>query len=360
MPAPEPPKQYAALRGWSGSNIDLSRYTHLRDAWTRTQDEMKRITEGVNGLSLPREVRTLAVAGSLARMEVTEKSDCDLLVVLWDDHLKEAYPDDATRNEASSKAQAIYDQIWDCLKPLKLEPPKKTGTFSTPTSEAQLCSKKNVGSSQEDIKALSKRQLLLLESQPVYNPGECEKLTSAVLGSYAKGYVAAEPQKEWGFLINDLVRYFRSLCVNYQWDFNNEHGKWPLRNTKLRHSRLVMFLGLLFLLGECSRAEKKIEWLRERLWMTPLERIAHVYQAAGDTNFFRIAGFYNTFLGYLNDADVREEFKKATDDSYPNRYEMKYYPELKANSDGLVAELLRFVFSQRGEWTERFFEYLIF
>lgn len=247
-------------------------------------------------------------------------------------------------------------RFWSHL----LKPPKKTGTFSTPTSQAQLCSNKNVGSSQEDIKVLAKRQLLLLESQPVYKPDECEKLTSAVLDSYAEGYVKDEPQKEWGFLINDLVRYFRSLCVNYQWDFNDDHGQWPLRNTKLRHSRLVMYSGLLFLLGQCSRAEQKVDWLRDRLRMTPLERIAHVYELAGDTNFFRIAGCYNTFLSYLSDKAVREEFKKAERGSYKNRYTMKYYPELKANSDALVAELLRFVFHRRGGWTERFFEYLIF
>jgi hypothetical protein len=34
--------------------------------------------------------------------------------------------------------------------------------------------------------------------------------------------------------------------------------------------------------------------------------------------------------------------------------------EGKANSDALRSELTRFIFARRGQWSERFFEYLIF
>ncbi|MBA4066679.1 MAG: hypothetical protein C0501_23830 [Isosphaera sp.] len=112
---------------------------------------------------------------------LTEKSDCDLLVVLTDDALGDDYSNDEALKTAHNKAQAVYDRVWDLLTPLKLEPPKKTGTFSTPTSQAQLCSRQNVGNSQEDMKVLAKQQLLLLESQPVYRTDECENLTTAVV-----------------------------------------------------------------------------------------------------------------------------------------------------------------------------------
>ena len=45
---------------------------------------------------------------------------------------------------------------------------------------------------------------------------------------------------------------------------------------------------------------------------------------------------------------------------YDLRYLKRSYADLKANSDGVIAELLRFVLARRNEWTERFFEYLIF
>lgn len=118
----------------------------------------------------------------------------------------------------------------------------------------------------------------------------------------------------------------------------------------------------MMLLGECSRERKdKVAWLTASLKLTPLERIAWVYAAHGDTSFFRIAGFYNTFLDRMNDPEVRKALHtESTTLTYENRYKSPHYAPLKANSDALVAELLRFVLERRGEWTERFFEYLLF
>ena len=108
--------------------------------------------------------------------------------------------------------------------------------------------------------------------------------------------------------------------------------------------------------------------------MTPLERIAWVYEQNQDRNFFRIAGCYNVFLYYLNQQDVRKKLNfnpeglnpesLADNETEANTYDQRYtVPEfsiLKANSDALSAELLRFISSRRGSWTERFFEYLLF
>jgi len=185
-------------------------------------------------------------------------SDCDLLVVLTEEVRKE-----------EAQAKVVYDAVWAALGPLKLAKPKPKGTFSQPTSLEQLCDKQHVGAANEDMPSFAQRLLLLLETQPVYKPEGYRAAVEAVVNSYAEGYVATDPRKEWAFLINDLIRYFRSICVNYQWDFTNEHGKWPLRNIKLRHSRLIMYGGLLMLLGECStQRERKVEWLKERLILT--------------------------------------------------------------------------------------------
>lgn len=347
------PTRYAAKRDWGvPDSLEIKRYGALFSNWEHSRKRLHTIAESLKKAKLPPIVRTAAVAGSLGRMEAAEGvSDCDLLVVLEDGI-------DAN----SADAATAYDAVWKALESLKLEKPKKTGTFSRPTTEQQLCDKKNVGAADEDMRIFAKRLLLLLETQPVYKPNAYEELVHAVVDSYAERYVGEDPRKEWGFLINDLIRYFRSLCVNYQWDFSNEHGKWPLRNAKLRHSRLIMYGGLLMLLGECSlEREDKVKWLKARLKMTPLERIAWVYAACEDTSFFRIAGFYNTFLGFMNREDIRKELNvEPAGDSYENRYRMTNYATLKANSDGLVAELLRFLLDKRGDWTERFFEYLLF
>ncbi len=351
MEAPTPPNEYPHQRDWAFSEIvDLTRYDKLQENWEHSREEMKRIQAGLQD-QLPEEVRTVAVAGSLGRMEAAPNvSDCDAIVVLHDDV-----------EEGSRKA--VHDKVWDVLKNLGVEAPKATGNFADPTTAKDLCDKKHVGASDENMKVFSKRVLLLLETQPLYNEQEYDRLITEVVEGYGDRYVSKDSKKEWGFLINDLVRYFRSLCVNYQWDFENEPEKWCLRNVKLRHSRLIMYGGLRMLLGECSRERKdKVGWLRGRLRMTPLERTAFVYAQRTDTGFFRIAGFYNTFLRHLNDADVRDELMQfePESESYDVRYKNTHYATLKANSDGLVAELVRFVLNQQSVWTERFFEYLLF
>ncbi|MHB1422856.1 MAG: hypothetical protein ACYC3I_06620 [Gemmataceae bacterium] len=349
----EPPTIQPAEREWAVPEaLEIGRYTALTANWKFSKDKIAEIRAALAAANLPGVIVTLAVAGSLGRMDAAEVSDCDLLVVLTDAALQDA-----------AGAQQVYDAVWQALAPLHLNAPKPTGTFSQPTSVEQLCDKKNIGAASEDMRTFAKRLLLLLETQPVYKPDGYQQVVSAVVKSYAEDYVAQDPRKEWGFLINDLIRYFRSICVNYQWDFENEHGKWPLRNIKLRHSRLIMYGGLLMLLGECRRErENKVEWLRKRLVLTPLERIAWVYSANQDTSFFRIAGSYDTFLGMLSKAEVRDELNgpQVQPGSYATRYQMRNYAILKANSDGLVAELLRFVLARRGTWSERFFEYLIF
>jgi hypothetical protein len=356
MAAPNLPAGFAADREWVVADVlEIQRYSALSANWAFTKGKLAEIKAALKAENLPSTIVTLAVAGSLGRMEVAaDVSDCDLIVVLSDAALK-----------SKNKANATYERVWDVLKPLHLEPPKPTGIFSRPTSIKQLCDKKNIGAADEDMRSFAKRLLLLLETQPVYRPEGYQALVDAVVKSYAEEYVAQDSRKEWSSLINDLIRYFRTLCVNYQWDFENEHGngKWPLRNIKLRHSRLIMYGGLLMLLGECSRERQdKVTWLEKRLYLTPLERIALVYSANQDTNFFRLAGFYDTFLGMLSKPDVRNELngEQVQPGSYATRYQMRNYAILKANSDGLVAELIRFILGRRGVWSERFFEYLLF
>ena len=160
-------------------------------------------------------------------------------------------------------------------------------------------------------------------------------------------------------LLNDLIHYFRFICINYQSSFDRENEKWPLRNVKLRHSRIVMYMGLLALLGEASKFwdERKASWVRERLALTPLERIAAVYEANAEATFFRVAGAYETFLARISDPHLRADLNNL---DYDRRYENITFAALKANSDALQSELTRFIFARRGQWSERFFEYLIF
>ncbi|MBI4567688.1 MAG: hypothetical protein HY719_04750 [Planctomycetes bacterium] len=287
---------------------------------------------------------TIGAAGSLGRMEASDLSDADLIIVLSDNVAVE-----------SQEANQIYGVVWDALG--SIQRPNPRGVFAGPTSTAHLLAR--IGHGAENLGTIGKRLLLLLEAQPVYGDGQFEMVVHNLVDRYASEYVASDPRKEWTFLINDLIRYFRSICVHYQstFDDQHEHDKWVLRNVKLRHSRLIMYVGLLALLGECSKVrDHKVEWLKQRLRWTPLERLAAVYEANTDWAFFRLAGLYDVFTGRVSDPCVRGGLQVG----YADRYVCRAFAELKANSDALAAELSRFVLDRRGSWTDRFFEYLLF
>lgn len=353
--------EYPYKRDWSIDSIKIQRYSSVESSWQHSKETINRIRDrlAAQAIKLPDKVSTIVAAGSLARMEASKDvSDADLIIIVDDD----LEPD-------SEEAKGIHEQVWEALSPLGLDKPKSTGIFSVPTNYQQLVSA--IGDASEKYEVFGKRLLLLLESQPLFKDENYTNLIIKIVDRYADKYVAENSEKEWTLLLNDLIRYFRSLAVNYQWDFDNEVEKWAIRNIKLRHSRLVMYSGLLFLLGEASKERKdKVVWLRTYLRMTPLERLAWVYEQNKDWNFYRIMGSYNFFLSKMSSKDVRETLNFNPNDltdnatqsgtSYEDRYNNKEFPHLKANSDTLSAELLRFVFSRRGDWTERFFEYLIF
>mgnify|MGYP002777861012 CR=1 FL=1 len=334
---------YPYQRDWKINSVNFGKYTSLKNNWSLSKEQISKIRALLSQGQVHQYVDTVAVAGSLGRMEVSNASDADIIVVL-----------DKEVELNSQVAREAYESVWQCLKPLNLERPKPTGVFADPTNISDLTT--NIGKASEVYNVFGKRLLLLLESQPLYQDLNYSNLLDQIIDKYAF-YIQNDSTKEWTLLLNDLIRYFRSLAVNYQWDFDFEGQKWAIRNIKLRHSRLVMYAGLLLLLGEASKERQdKMTWLKQKLNFTPLERIAWVYEQSQDWNFFRIAGLYNVFLSNISDPTIRSQLNL----DYQERYENEVFARLKANSDGLIAELLRFVLARRGDWTERFFEYLIF
>lgn len=282
---------------------------------------------------------TVAVAGSLGRFEASELSDADLIIITDD-----AEQGDHVRQEI----------IPDLIVKAGFKAPNPKGVFSRTAQLEQLTSK--IGEMDEDIITHSQRLLLLLETRPLFNDDEYNRVVTTIFNEYANS-VRSEPHKQFAFLLNDLIKYFRVVCVGYQAQFWGDHDNWAIRNIKLRHSRVILYAGLLFLLGTATTKPDRVAFLRENLVLTPLERIALSYREANDDGFFRIAGFYNSFVTQISDKEVRKKLKSL---NYEQRYESDLFSSMKANSDGLIAELLRFILARRSDWSRQYFEYLIF
>lgn len=346
-----PPDRYAQHREWSVREFPIADNPALQTAWDFSRCRLRDITRALAAASLSSEIMTVGIAGSLARMEATAVSDCDLVVVLRGD----VAPD-------SQAGMNAFTEVWKALAPLELGAPEGAGIYAAPVSVTHLLDPQTLGKVAEDQRIFGSRILFLLELQPVWGEGSFRQISRAVVERYASHYVAVEQSKQWSYLLNDLVRYFKSLCQTYMFGELTNDYRWRLRNLKARHSRLLIYVGLLFLLGEASRTvERKETWLADRLSWTPAERVAALYAAYGDDRFAIIAGCLNRFVAAMSMPKFRESLAATVEPNLPLARESNpEFIELKRNGDEFLSELLRFALARRDDWAERFFEYWLF
>ncbi|HEY5956211.1 MAG TPA: hypothetical protein VIV60_06650 [Polyangiaceae bacterium] len=141
------------------------------------------------------------------------------------------------------------------------------------------------------------------------------------------------------FLLNDLTRYWRTLCVDFAYKVRDRGGKGSaLRNIKLRMSRKLLFAsGLLGCFGcvpgilratkecdcsdgKCANTEECVACLERTLEESPLDRLAGAVLCLADDSSSQealatgksIFNAYDEFLGMLNDEQDRQALKDST------------------------------------------------
>lgn len=332
---------------------DTDKYPTLAQAYRWSVNVLTQMRQYLSDLSTASEVFAVAVSGSLGRFEGMSHSDCDLIVVVSD-----AISNDAVR------CQQIMQQVWQLLEPLELPLPKAGGIYAKPTSPEQICDHATLGLVADDKNIFGKRMQILLDARPVYQTDNFNSLVQQLLHRYAAGFLIYDQRKEWVYLLNDLIRYFRSYCAWHQFDLSYDAvDSWYMRNAKLNHSRLMMFAALILLLGECSKERRdKIGWLNDHIPLTPMQRIEKVYALNNDDNFAVLLDAYESFMQCMSSSQFRASLIDARPASFDELANMDIpaYEELGASADSIMKELTRFTLARRNDWSEKFFEYLLF
>lgn len=320
--------------------LSWERYQQCRENWFYSRQTLGRLNAELNDFFGPDDSFSVLVAGSYGRMDAHGKSDLDFMII---------------HNGRLDAGEEKVETVRKCAHGLGIDTPNPEGAFSRPIRLSDMV--QSIGSREDDLNSTAQRLLILMEGRPIFNPLFFKEIMFTLIDRYMK-YVDDEPEKEALVLLNDLIRYFRGICINVEFNFWKDDSKWGIRNVKLGHSRLLIYAGLLFLILTSSMLhEKKLAFIRDNLFLSPMEKVFHSYRMNKDYNFERVIGAYDTFLHRLMQDSVRNELRSL---DYRMRFTSRNYAELKTNSDFLQAEFTRFILDNRTHWTSKVFEYLIF
>ena len=321
--------------------------------------------------SFPADV-DLVVCGSLARGEYTEGSDIDW-TLLVDGAVNSSHLDIARNIEGFLKAKGYKE-------------PGPTGTFGNLAFSHDLIHL--IGGDTDSNANTTRRILLLVESCSLAHGVVRERVIRAILSRYLEedthfklkpGNKGAIPR----FLINDVVRYWRTVAVDYANKVRSRGGQgWVLRNLKLRLSRKLIFVSGLLMCLECeldpelpdrppSKPESEgskdksfpyIQKLSQSTNRKPLEILAcavqrHAQQHKKSALAEKLFGSYDYFLSKLGDPEVRKNLSKL---DYQQAQSDSEFNALRDAGQTFQEGLIDLFFKSDDRLTELTQEYAVF
>lgn len=314
---------------------DFATITRARERTTAGLAERR---ERLGGVVLDPDA-AVVLLGSWGRREVTSASDDDAIVLFCGERR------DHVRPEPGEVAAVLGGPA-----------PGPEGLFGATAWLADLVDR--IGLDGDTNTNLTRRMLFLLESVPIAGDAAHARSRAEVVATYLGAH--ERDYRPPRFLLNDLVRYWRTIAVDFEGKHRARSGDgWGLRHTKLRFSRKVLFAGGLLPVLECHAlpAPEMPAFLVERFSQPPLDRLAAAFLAHGmpDTGARAIRA-YAQFLDLLDDAAARGELARLTEDRADASERFQRVREL---GDELQAALLALLF-ETPELERLVRDYLIF
>lgn len=303
-------------------------FPRLLAARQYTAEQLASKRERLHGIECP-DGASVVLFGSWARQELTEASDDDWAVLV-----------------ESSDVDAV--DVEQAVRGVFGQGDKKPGAqdaFGTTFSCDELVAQ--VGLEGDVNSLLTRRMLLLLESVPVLGGDAHARCWELVLHTYLdRGAKDYRPPR---FLLNDLVRYWRTMCVDFEGKHWNgaDDAKWVTRNAKLRTSRKLLFAaGLIPLLSAIAvPRDEQFAFISGQLRAVPTDRVAEAFLDfdAGRSVDAGARGLqaYDRFVELLADGRVRAELLGLT---ATTRDDSPVWREIKSLGDELQQSLLALLF----------------
>jgi predicted nucleotidyltransferase len=238
--------------------------------------------------SLVPDGQLVVTCGSYARREASPSSDMDFYSVLQSA---------SSVDEEPAWSTSINDLIEEVVGKL----PSRDGAFAKNIPEQELF--ENYGGSRDSNETITRRMLYLLEGDYLTEESKFYNIRERIITRYVDE-TPLDHQLAL-YLLNDIVRYWRTLAVDYA---DKTYGAtspkpWAVRNIKLIYSRKLIYASGLFavaLTADRTR-DKKIQILMDLFRMSPIDRIRYVSGGSAE----RLLDLYNVFLSQIGDAEIR-------------------------------------------------------
>jgi predicted nucleotidyltransferase len=245
------------------------------------------------------------VTGSFARGEAGQHSDLDLFIV--------GDATDGQRKLSGLDEILVKADLIEATRRLRFPEFSGDGEYLVHhTLEALV---KTLGRPEDDASnTFTARLLLLLESRPLLEESVYKRFIEGVVTAYWRDYADHKNDFMPAFLANDILRLWRTFCVNYeartQTQPDERKAKRKLKNYKLKHSRLLTcYSALTYLLAKwtVARTVSPVDAMK-MAELTPTSRLEWLPTVSGleetREGVDKILEYYERFLA---DTDQPEE-----------------------------------------------------
>jgi hypothetical protein len=299
----------------------------------------------------------LVLYGSVARKEATEGSDLDWSLLI--------------DGQADPGHLTLAGELREKFRKGGFPDPGTTDMFGQTTFSHELIH--HIGGQKDSNHNLTKRILLLLESEKVvFRQGESsggsayDRILSGIIREYIMHDSGLNSNRDAipRFLLNDIVRYWRTMCVDFAYKQREQSGKrWALRNIKLRMSRKMLYVkGMLMCFSHYGTNQDKAEVcasLLEQVKLTPIDLLIRLQKhfEVPDDVLTRIITQYDLFLNKLSDSVVRDELNKLRMEEV---YDNAVFINLRDGCDELQKDLDHLFLHNKGPLQTLTFKYGLF
>jgi len=322
----------------SPSGTFTTRHDFALGKLTTLHAEVAKAAEGVElqGLSI-------FTVGSYGRLEASDQSDIDLFFIY-----ERASPKETRRTNELK----LFGRLIDVVESM---------SFPALSNDAQYLEShviedvlQSLGSPSDDARNFfTMRMLLLLESRSVYGDESYARVIKEIVDSYYRDYPSHEQSFRPWFLLNDIMRFWKTLLLNYEHKRNRpqdnlDDPKPRVKNFKLKFSRATTCFATICAIGS-SPTPVRAEDIQRMVSITPRERLSLVAANAPHTAEL-VADILNDYSWFLeqtalpteqleamfsNSENKRAAFKRGDD------YGKKLYELLKLIDTDSGGQLIR-------------------